>query len=288
MTSRPSFEQTLADWLEDGPADAPDQILETILAAVPSIPQRRAALRVPWRSSPMNGYARALAAIAAVVAIAFGAFFIAPRLQPDNIGGPPAATLRSASPTPSPTATPAPSPTPIDPASWKAFTSTRHGFSGAYPTDWTVEPATAPWPAGTDAAAPPDPMLDVFSSPTGPVFVVVSQPLPKGTTTSAWLAAYETNGRKAMPVICWPTPDQMGSITVGGQTAYVHGGLAGCGFTEAIVFAGGRVYELTGYTAPTPDQTGIFDRPLFDALLSRVTFQPGSADDRPVASPRPS
>jgi len=37
----PLFDQRIADWLEDDPAPTPSGILETIAAAVPSIPQRR-------------------------------------------------------------------------------------------------------------------------------------------------------------------------------------------------------------------------------------------------------
>ena len=44
------FDQRIADWLEDDPNLAPSQVLETVLAAYPSIPQRRtvrAAAEVP-------------------------------------------------------------------------------------------------------------------------------------------------------------------------------------------------------------------------------------------------
>jgi hypothetical protein len=101
MNTRDSFDQRLVDWLEDGPADAPDQVLETIVAARPSIPQRRAALRVPWRFPLMNGYTRAIAGVAAVVAIAVGAFLVIPRLGSNGVGVGPA----SPSPTPTPAGT---------------------------------------------------------------------------------------------------------------------------------------------------------------------------------------
>ena len=42
------FDQRIADWLENDPGRAPAQAAETVLAAFPSIPQRRA-IRVPWR-----------------------------------------------------------------------------------------------------------------------------------------------------------------------------------------------------------------------------------------------
>jgi hypothetical protein len=286
MTTRPNFEDRLANWLEDGPADAPDQILETVLAAIPSIPQRRAALRVPWRNPLMNGYARALAGIAAVVAIAVGALLLIPRSQSSNVGGAP-----SASPSTSavPSSSPIPSSTPINLSSWISFSSTRHGYRISHPSDWTVLPATAPWPPGTDAASPPDPMLDVFTGPAidSPTFVVASQPLPQGVTGNAWLTNYEQSGAARFPASCWPAVADMETAVVGGQPAWIHGDRSACGFTEAVVIVGGRVYALTGYPHQNdlaPDGS-LFDRALFDAFLSTVQLDPGSADDRPVASP---
>jgi hypothetical protein len=43
----PVFDQRIADWLEGDPLDAPSQVLDTVLAALPSIPRRRAS-RVSW------------------------------------------------------------------------------------------------------------------------------------------------------------------------------------------------------------------------------------------------
>jgi len=62
------FDDRLADWLEDDPMQAPPQVLETVLAAVPSIPQRRAG--IAWRPGPI-GYPWQLAA-AAIVVMLFG------------------------------------------------------------------------------------------------------------------------------------------------------------------------------------------------------------------------
>jgi len=165
----------------------------------------------------------------------------------------------------------------------QTFTSARHGVTVAYPAGWTVTPATRPWPAGGDAPSPPSPVLDTFTSPADPThtFVMVSQPLAKGTTPQAWLTTYERSAPH-FPAECWPSPDKMEHKTVGGQPAWIHGGVVGCGFTEAIVFDAGRVYELTGY-APVG---GIpFDRSLFDALLASVRLDPGAADDTPAAPP---
>lgn len=165
------------------------------------------------------------------------------------------------------------------------FTSPRHGYRIAYPSAWTVQPATNPWPAGVQAAGPPDPMLDVYTASSGAnqEFVVVSQPLPDGMTPDAWLAAYESSA-PSMPSECWPTPDKMERATIDGQSAWIHGGLPICAFTEAVAFVGGRIYELSGYV---PADGTTFDRSLFDALLAAVRFDPGTADDSPATSPAP-
>ena len=62
----PDFEPRIADWLEADPDLAPAPVLSTVLAAFPSIPQRRAS-RVPWRFQTMNRFALFGAAAAIVV-----------------------------------------------------------------------------------------------------------------------------------------------------------------------------------------------------------------------------
>jgi hypothetical protein len=167
----------------------------------------------------------------------------------------------------------------------EAFTSVRHGYSLRLPASWTVEPASAPWPAGTEAPGPPDPRLDQFTDPADSTrpFVVVSQPLASGTMPDGWLTAYEASAPQ-MPNSCWPVPAQMERITVSDQPAWVHGGAPNCGFTEAVTFAGGRAYELTAYY---PVGAVPIDRRLFDAVLATVALDPAAADDTPVASAAP-
>jgi hypothetical protein len=129
MNSESTFEDRLHDLIEDGPTDAPAQVLDTVLAAVPSIPQRRAAWRVPWRTFPMIGLARTLAGIVLAVGLGSAALiFLVSRTSPGDIGGPqspsPAVVVSPtpsespvASPSASPevTASPTPSPTPAKP-----------------------------------------------------------------------------------------------------------------------------------------------------------------------------
>jgi hypothetical protein len=291
MKRQYTFEDRLSEWLEEGPVDAPDAVAKTVLAAFPSIPQRRGVLRVPWRFPLMNGYARALAGIAAIAVVAVLALTLINRPQTAVIGGP-GSPSPSPSPAPSPSAAPTPSPTPINPATWKTFTSARHGETMRYPSDWTATAATAPWPVGSDAPTPPNPMLDAFTAPggNGSAFVVVSQPT-NGVPDASWLATYEQTGAAKFPPACWPSADKMEQrMLIGGLPAYIHGGIYGCAFTEAIAFSGGRVWELTAYADPSTLTNAVFDRALFDAFLSAVTLDRTKVNDLPVraVSPQPS
>jgi Tol biopolymer transport system component len=65
----PGFDPRVADWLETDPNDAPGQILETVQAAIPAIPQRRS-LRLPRRSMDRVTYLAAAVMGAAVLGIA--------------------------------------------------------------------------------------------------------------------------------------------------------------------------------------------------------------------------
>jgi len=70
----PLFDPRISDWLEADPDHAPETVLATVVAALPSIPQRRAS-RMPWRSPAMITPARvAMAAVVGVLLVG-GAFF---------------------------------------------------------------------------------------------------------------------------------------------------------------------------------------------------------------------
>ena len=70
MKIQSSVEEELADWLEDGPTVAPGRVLETVVAALPAIPQRRRLIRLPqlrWLPRPPLAIAAAFAAIVIAV-----------------------------------------------------------------------------------------------------------------------------------------------------------------------------------------------------------------------------
>ena len=93
-----SFDPRIADWLEADPNQAPEQALDIVLAAFPSIKQRHGS-RLPWRFSPMSTSFKLALGAAAVIAVVLGGAFALGSRPPDNsIGGP--------GPTPTPTASP--------------------------------------------------------------------------------------------------------------------------------------------------------------------------------------
>jgi hypothetical protein len=70
----PTFDQRVADWLEEDPSRAPDEVLGAILAAFPSIGQRRVK-RMRWRSPSMDRFA---AAAAVAIVVVLGAVVLIP------------------------------------------------------------------------------------------------------------------------------------------------------------------------------------------------------------------
>ena len=105
----PEFDQRIADWLEDDPNLAPSQVTATVLAAFPSIHQRRRGwFRAGGRTFAMPNSIRALAAIAIVAVVGVAAVSL---LKP---GSGPGGPLTSPTPSPVPTATPVPTQTVVE------------------------------------------------------------------------------------------------------------------------------------------------------------------------------
>lgn len=188
-SDEPLFDPRIADWLEDDPYTAPDQALDVVLAAFPSIKQRRAT-RVPWRIPNVNGMTRIAIAGAAAVAVVAGGLFVLNR-APSGPGGP-------GGPTPSATAAPSsapptasPTPDPLDTATWTTYTSSRYGFSIAHPADWTEVPAEHDWTLAAD--------VDWLTKGAEAFFTTVDEGVrmtawsvatEPGTTVDTWLQAY--------------------------------------------------------------------------------------------------
>lgn len=103
MSTTRDPDRILRAWLDQMPSEAPDRAIDAVLLATAAAPQVRAWPQVGrWRLNPMNRPLLA-AAMALVVVVAGGAYFLTRFNNPNQVGP---------GPTPAPTATPTPSPTP--------------------------------------------------------------------------------------------------------------------------------------------------------------------------------
>jgi hypothetical protein len=254
----PAFDPRIADWLEADPDRAPREVLDTVLAAMPSIPQRRA-VRAPRRLSNMNRFALMATAAAIVVAVGLGGLVLTKR-------GPNTGQVVA---TPSPIA-----PSPSLPALTKQLTSGKYGYVIRYPDGWHPTLAGGTWLPGTQTLWG-DPALDVIQSSDARL-VAASQPLGAGRSPDAWYQAY-CAGDGAITDACRAYATTWGQIQVGSATGFIDldGAQASPGtikpggpIFDAVIVVDGRGYEFT--------LDGNVDRALFEHLLGAVSFTPAT------------
>jgi hypothetical protein len=256
MNSRPSFDDLLSEWLEDGPVSAPAPILETVGAALPSIPQRRGLLRLRWRSATHSRLAQLAAA--AILVVAVGALGFA--LLPGGLPGP--APTPSAEPSPSPSASPTASPS-AQPALTETFSSNIHGISVGYPAGWSTTPATNRW---TSNLIPHQDQsvgdVIAISESNSPFILLVSQPL-SGRSGDIWIADFLASGgcTETEAVEIDGTPGTLGPDCFDGSVA--------------LVTTGGRGYLVFFYGD---------DPTFFNDVLATVQLSPEDALDATPSS----
>jgi hypothetical protein len=258
----PGFDQRIADWLEDDPDDAPDIVLATVLAAFPSIPQRRA-MRVPWRFQTMSFSARFAAAAIAIAIVAVGGALLLFRSDGRSTvaASPGPSRLPSASPSASPSAIPSPG-IALGPLE-KEFRSALFGYSVDLPPSWEVTPATGTPTTIDQWSAGPDRTFDSFVGDRVRL-IAVSAPPPAGMTPDEWIVANR-------PIECPKRPDDE-SVTIGDRVAVVVADTCGSigpypEWSRALLATDDRVYlfQLDADLAPTPKLL---------SLLRTVELQP--------------
>jgi hypothetical protein len=119
------FDDRIADWLEDDPVHAPAQLLETVLAAVPSVPQRRTGSA--WRPAALPRWWQLAAA--AVVLVVLGLLGLK-ALTPPTVA--PSQSPQPSLTQPAPTSTPAPSPVATTPSAAPTGEPLPDGLLGAW------------------------------------------------------------------------------------------------------------------------------------------------------------
>jgi hypothetical protein len=266
----PEFDQRIADWLEDDPDHAPEPVLSTVLAAFPSIPQRRA-WRVPWRTRPMTTMtSRLLAGAALAVVLVGGAIILR------TAGGP---GVGASAPPPSPSVPLASPPAAL--VLEKTFVSDRYGYSVDYPIDWTTIQSSQPWKPGE---------VNLWGSGINDElkgaeirFSGASQALAAGQTADAWLRAYGSPvtalaGNGGDPAT-WP------KVSIDGLDGLIDidGGPADGG----MVPNGGRMFDavvISGRLAYNFNMDGNVDRGTFLELLASVKLPVIPALDKTFTS----
>jgi hypothetical protein len=255
----PGFDQRIADWLEDDPDDAPDIVLSTVLAAFPSIPQRRAT-RAPWRPTSMNRFLLAVGA-ASVVAVVLGAtsFLISsnrPSVDPaglPSLNATVSASHHPLSPSPRSAATPdAAESSPVPPLTERVTSPSGH-FTMMFPRGWSLLDQGAE--LRSRSVGLPDAL-----------FTGSEEPLPDGQSAEEWLARQEggcSGGNLGHP-----------------PRGIVIGGHAGVLKSSTCPILGGRLHYLAvvvvsgrGYTFHMDSRVSVIDETWFLAALAAVEFE---------------
>lgn len=274
MSDDRTFERNARSWLELGPADAPDRVIEDALFIIDSTSQERD-LGIPWRFAHMNRTARLIGAAAALVVVVLGGIALLGR-PASNVAAPP-------TPTPAPSSTIGPSQS----AAGKLvpFTSPIYGYTIEYPAEWVVRPAARPL-SGLELPLDTSPGVDTLAlpidrygaSPSGPhgtIFVSSAQ-IASGTTLASW-----TTGQVGAVCGAPPAPEP---IKVDGEAGILltyttcNGNL----FTSLWVTA---FHGTSGFYVLFSNDPGTeaADRALFERILATFTFAKGVP-----ASPTPS
>lgn len=256
MTANHDLERRVAEfYATEAPLRAPDRVLAQALATIDHTRQRRELGLVPWRTPPMNIYAKL--AVAAVVVLAVGAVGLT-ILQPGpgpSVGGPGSSSSPVPSASPSPSLSPSPRLTP--PPLTGTYTSAIHGISISYPAGWTTRPATdAEWVGEANFQSPG---ADVLYDPVleDHLFIGLGSVPLDGQAGDAWATAAMNADEDCASV----EPE---AITVDGAPGLICGGLA-------LTWAGDRGYSIRLYTSGDEAWlSDVYDRAWFDTVLATV------------------
>ena len=243
MSANWEFERISAAWLDEGPDQLPNHVLEQVLASVHQTPQR-GSVRLRWRNPLAGRPARVTAAISVAAAILIGLASLLQVAKPPSVGSPPASQ-------PAP-----PSGGLTLPALSASFRSPGNGYSVRYPSGWTSTPGSQDVLGGEAAQ-----------------FVAASHPNPAGMSLELWLTAHGINA-------CLGPRSNWRPVQIASFPAWLYSdgcladgppfGFGGRSF-DAIAGAGGRVYLFTLRGGVTHEDAS--------ALLSTITFDPESAVD---------
>jgi hypothetical protein len=254
----PEFDPRIAAWLEEDPDQAPSIVIDTVVGALPSIPQRRG-LRPLLGFDELFRFAVA-AAILIVAALGVGAWLG----RNANPGGVSPSTAAPTATTP-----PIPSPTPHLPASgFESITSPLHGWTAEIPATWRLRPATEVWPPNTyplAGAAYTDNSEPEINSTGFPAFDVNVRDLEPGETPEDFIAFISAGNEEAGQRVV-----EESETVVDGETGRLQRQSAQFYESwEVIVVHDGRAYAIYWV-----DSEALFEQrsDIFNQILSSFEF----------------
>lgn len=273
MAGNEQFDDSIGRWLEE---TAPNRLPQRVLDA--TFDRTRRTRQDPaWRAvlgrRQMPRFVPALGGIAVVLLATVLALNI---IRIPGVGVPPTNS-------PAATATPSTTTRPSPVSAFSTFTSTIHGISLDYPSDWEIrratEPATEPW---TDGLLPFDsPATDVIFDPalgTGLYLVLASQPYD-GLSHGAWTAGVDG----------WLCPNPSGSGPAGRTepAGGVDGNQVmarGCGWTQVATIetdTRGYLVGLVVMSDPARPTGEYYDYWWLRSRLDTVELRPDEAVNAP-------
>jgi len=161
-------------------------------------------------------------------------------------------------------------PSPADSHPDRTVVSALHAYSVHPPDGWSVSHGRTSWALGADPRA--DGVPDVYRSPTHQEILISSQPLPPGLTLAQWYTRYLP--KPGQRPECYGEPSGWQQVTVDGAAGGLFGRAFWCNFTEVVVTAGGRVYDIRAVPDYTTFTDQVFDQPLLDEFLSTMRLRP--------------
>lgn len=209
MSDDRTFERNARAWLELGPTDAPDRVVQAALLEIESTAQERD-LWIPWRITAMNRTVRLLGAVAAVAVVAVGAIALLGR---------PATNVGTGSPSPSA----------------GALALTQHI---AVPARYYTVDLPADWQAvlGGDAAS-----SDSFSGPQGTLSITLGH-ITAGVGQEEWLSGAYQDELAKLDGTCSNDPSSRQPVRVGDRP----GDLTGPGLYRLTCLPGWLVLAPVG------------------------------------------
>jgi hypothetical protein len=286
MTGPRDPDAIIANWLEDGPIDLPEETRRAIVVGLRTQPRARQVAIL--RGLPiMNSLSRLGAAAAIVLAVGGLAIFA---LSNRNGGGPGAQSSTTPTPSIGPSTSVAPTasstPDPLDTATWKQYVSNHYGFSISYPADWVLTPATREWTLAVDAKDFLGGGADHFELKVPNQGVGVnawSVAVEPGTTAASWLDSYCQLNTKP----CTGLDQRSIPAQVDGHAGVI---VAFTDDVQAFFLVDGRMYVVACWRPNTDPSVAKYSGAikLVQTYVSTMHLLPGGPASAAPTSPGPS